>query len=223
MKAFGYVRVSGKGQMNGDGPERQELAIKAYAKANGIELVRLFVEDGVSGTIESLDRPAWSELTLALLSNGTRAVIIEKLDRLARDLMVQESAIAHMKKEGFELLSTQEPDLCSEDPTRVLFRQMMGAFAQYEKNQIVIKLRAARKRKKAQTGKNVEGAKPFGFYEGEVAVLDRMSQLRAEGLGFDKIAATLNAEGMPTRKASKRWHGFAVNQILSRSVAALGR
>jgi DNA invertase Pin-like site-specific DNA recombinase len=152
----------------------------------------------------------------ALLSNGTRAVIVEKLDRLARDLMVQESAIAHMKRDGFELISTQEPDLMANDPTRVLFRQMMGAFAQYEKNQIVIKLRAARLRKKAQTGKNVEGAKVFGTFEGEQVVLDRMRQLRAENLGFDKIAAALNAEGMPTRKQGKRWHGFAVNQILTR-------
>lgn len=43
---------------------------------------------------------------------------------------------------------------------------MMGAVAQYEKSQIVLKLRGARLRKKAKTGR-CEGRKPFGYYEGE--------------------------------------------------------
>jgi hypothetical protein len=30
------------------------------------------------------------------------------------------------------------------------------------------------------------------------------------------IAATLNGDGVPTRTPAKRWHGFAVNQILKR-------
>ena len=33
-----------------------------------------------------------------------------------------------------------------------------------------------------------------------------------EPLGFDRLAAKLNAEGFRTRKGT-RWHGFAVNRI----------
>jgi hypothetical protein len=36
-------------------------------------------------------------------------------------------------------------------------------------------------------------------------------------MAFDRIAATLNGEGIPTRTVEKRWHGFAVNQILKRA------
>jgi hypothetical protein len=46
-------------------------------------------------------------------------------------------------------------------------------------------------------------------------VLERMKALRAEGLGFARIAAKLNEEGIPPRSGAK-WHNFAVNQILSR-------
>src|SRR5690349_23102280 len=106
----------------------------------------------------------------ALHANGVRVVIIEKLDRLARDLMVQESIIADLRKHSFELVSVAEPDLMANDPTRILVRQMMGAVAEYEKSQIVLKLRGARMRKKAATGR-CEGRKPFGFFEGEVEVL----------------------------------------------------
>jgi DNA invertase Pin-like site-specific DNA recombinase len=65
-----------------------------------------------------------------------RTVVIEKLDRLAHDLMVQETIIADLRKHGFELASVAEPDLMANDPTRILVRQMMGAVAQYEKSQI---------------------------------------------------------------------------------------
>ena len=47
-------------------------------------------------------------------------------DRLARDLLIQESIIADLKRNGFEVISVAEPDLCSDDPSRVLMRQVLG-------------------------------------------------------------------------------------------------
>jgi hypothetical protein len=47
-----------------------------------------------------------------------------KVDRLARDLMVQEHIIQDMQRRGITLISVAEPDLCSDDPTRKLLRQM---------------------------------------------------------------------------------------------------
>jgi DNA invertase Pin-like site-specific DNA recombinase len=32
-------------------------------------------------------------------------VLVEKLDRLARDLMIQESIVADLQRDGFELIS----------------------------------------------------------------------------------------------------------------------
>src|SRR6516164_5725480 len=99
------------------------------------------------------------------------------------------------------------------EPTRILVRQMMGAVAQYEKSQIVLKLRGARMRKRAKEGR-CEGRKPYGYYEGEAAALERLKALRAEGLGFDRIAARMNEEGISTR-TGKPWHGVVVNRILT--------
>jgi len=72
---------------------------------------------------------------------------------------------------------------------------------------------AARMRKRAKEGR-CEGRKPFGYYEGEAAALDRMKALRAEGLGFDRIAARLNDEHVPTR-TGRPWHGVVLNRILT--------
>jgi DNA invertase Pin-like site-specific DNA recombinase len=213
VKAFSYLRVSGKGQLQGDGFTRQRAAIKAYAVASDFKIVREFREEGISGTVETMDRAAWAEMLAVLHSNGVRTIIVEKLDRLARDLMVQEAAIADLHKNGFTLVSVAEPDLMATDPTRVLMRQLMGAVAQYDKSQIVAKLRGARMRMRAKEGR-CEGRKPYGFYDGEKAVIERMKALRATGMGFDKLAAQLNAEGVSTRTKG-RWHGLMVNRILT--------
>ena len=152
-KAFAYLRVSGKGQVKGDGFPRQLQAIKKYSAEHDIKIVQVYREEGVSGAKESMDRPAWAEMMTALHSNGVKTIVIEKLDRLARDLMVQEATIADLEKGGFILISVAEPDLMANDPTRILMRPLMGAVAQYDKSQIVLKLRGARIRKRAAEGR----------------------------------------------------------------------
>ena len=110
-------------------------------------------------------------------------------------------------------MSVAEPDLMATDPTRILVRQMMGAVAQYEKSQLVLKLRGARLRKRAKEGR-CEGRKPFGYFEGEGEALKRIEALRAEGMGFDRIAVKLNEERVPTR-TGRPWHGMVINRILT--------
>jgi len=212
-KALAYIRVSGKGQIDGDGLTRQLEAIRTYAAQHDIRLVKIFREMGVSGSKDLENRPAFVEMMTALHSNGVKLVLVEKLDRLARDLMVQESIIQSLRKEGFDLVSVVEPDLLQDDPTRKLMRQILGAFAEYEKTMIVLKLRASRIRVKAKEGR-CEGAKPFGHYDGEPEVLERMQALRASGMGFDRIAAQMNVEGLKPRRG-ERWHGLTVNRCLT--------
>src|SRR5208337_2055732 len=209
--AFAYLRVSGKGQVDGDGFTRQLEAIKKYAAANGVKIVKVFREEGVSGTTDWANRPAFGEMMAALLSNGTRMVLCERLDRCARDLMVQESIIADFKRKGLELVSVNEPDLCSEDPSRILMRQMLGAFFQYEKTLLVAKLKGARTRQKAATGR-CEGRKPYGHRPGESAVVERILALRAAGTAIDTIAEKLNAEGVKPRSGGQ-WYGSTVRNV----------
>ena len=169
----------------------------------------------VSGTTDWENRPAFSEMMAAMLANGTRTVLVERLDRCARDLMVQESIIADFRRKGLKIISVNEPDLCSDDPSRVLMRQMLGAFFQYEKTLLVAKLRGARQRVRVKDGR-CEGRKPFGHRPGEVETINRIKSLRQQGLAVDKIAGTLNAEGVMPR-AGTRWHATSVHRILKAS------
>jgi DNA invertase Pin-like site-specific DNA recombinase len=200
--------------VEGDGFTRQLKAIREYAAAHDIKIVRAYRDEGVSGTKDLENRPAFVEMMTALHANGAKLVLVEKLDRLARDLMSQETIIGDLRKNGFNLISVLEPDLLQDDPSRKLMRQIFGAIAEYEKTMIVLKLRGARARARAKHGR-CEGRKPFGYFEGEADTLARIKSLRAEGLGFDRIAARLNQERIATR-TGRQWHGLVVNRILSR-------
>jgi DNA invertase Pin-like site-specific DNA recombinase len=92
--------------------------------------------------------------------------------------------------------------------------QVLGAVAQHEKAMIVAKLRGTRERVKRRRDA-VEGRKPFGYFAGEAETIQRIRELRSEGLGFDRIAERLNAEGSKGRSGG-RWLGLVVNRILSR-------
>lgn len=214
IDVFAYLRVSGKSQVTGDGFRRQFIAIRKFCQANGLRIVRVFKERGVCGETELEDRPALSELFNALEENGIKTVVIEKLDRLARDLMVQETIIADMQKSKYTLHSTCEPDLCSKDPSRVLMRQIFGAIAQYEKAMIVLKLRGARQRKKAR-GERGEGRHAFGEKPGEAEVLERILQCKKAKMNCREIAVHLNNHAVPTRMG-RPWNGGTVANMLRR-------
>lgn len=218
MKAFGYVRVSGKGQLDGDGFGRQKDAIQAYARSVGFEIVEFVEERGVSGTTEGADRQAWADLIARIaLEGSTTTILVERLDRIARDLLVQEHIIADLRKRGITLISAAEPDLCHDDPSRKLLRQIMGAIAEYDKSMIVAKTRAARERIR-RSGKPCEGAKPYGHSSkpDEAKTIQRMHALRGSGASLITICTQLQAEGISARRGGT-WSPMTVARILKRA------
>src|SRR5262245_45316678 len=104
-KAFSYLRVSGKGQIDGDGFTRQAETIQRYVSANQIEIVREFRDNGVSGKTDAFDRDGLTELFVALKANGVRVVIVENATRIARDLMVGEIIFGEFRKLGVKVIS----------------------------------------------------------------------------------------------------------------------
>jgi len=220
-QAVGYCRVSSTGQQkNGTGLDRQEEIIRQYAKQADIELVQIYHE-AFTGT--DSERPVFTEMLADLLSNGCRVIIIERLDRLARDLAVQLQLVGLLSSKELTLISadTQQDVTAafSGDPMLKAMIQVQGVFAELDKSILVNKLRKAREAKKVRTGR-CEGNKPMGYYEGENRAVERIKQLyrkpRGETrLGFYQIATRLNKEGIPTRKGTP-WHGAQVRAILER-------
>jgi len=137
---------------------------------------------------------------------------VEALHRFSRDLRIQENLIHQYFTNRFTLISATEPELGNDDPNRVFMRQIFGAVHQLDKSNLVLKLRAARQRKKAATGR-CEGRLAYGSHEGEQQLLTRMKEMHASGSNWERIAATLNSESVTTRSSGK-WYPATVRRIV---------
>ena len=157
----------------------------------------------------------------AILKNGVHTVIVEGLDRLARELRIQESLTAYLVSKGITLISARTEEDITEayhsDPMKKALVQMQGVFAELEKSLLVKKLRTAREQKKAETGK-CEGRKSIKEVNPEL--LREIKRLRRKKPGqkqmsFAKIAEELNAQGYAT-VSGKPFTGTNVQWILRR-------
>jgi len=212
-RAFGYIRVSGNSQVEGDGPKRQKVAIEAFATSNALGLEQIFSDLAVSGTVDGLDRAGFASMVVACESSGCKTIIVEKQERFARDLMVSEVLFEELRKRGIRLLAcdrgTEDLVSAKDDPTRMMLRQLFGVLAQYEKSSLVTKLRVARERAIAAGGK--AGAPPtYGQGKSlraatEKRILDLISQLREIGATWDTVALALTNGGFEKRGGSTQW------------------
>jgi|DEB0MinimDraft_3_1074331.scaffolds.fasta_scaffold111756_1 DNA invertase Pin-like site-specific DNA recombinase len=221
-KAAAYLRVSGLGQVEGDGFPRQRSTIAAWAKAKRVEIVEEFRDEGVSGATDLDHRDGLAALLDRIDSNGIRMVVVEDMSRLARDLMVGEIILTQFRERGVRVFSASgDEELTNDDdPTKTLIRQVLLAVSAFDRKVIVRKLRAARDRKSRKSGGRIEGAKAFGTLPGEAETLERMRGLRVKTRGearrsFASIAKTLNDEGHQTRHG-RPWKPESIRKILGR-------
>lgn len=224
-EAVSYLRCSGLGQVDGDTWDRQTTAIQRYAKANGMMVVDEFRDAGVSGAKDLDSRPGLAALIDRIESNGVRVVLVENATRLARDLMVSEVILQQLTGLGCKVIAADSgTDLTADtdDPTRRLIRQVLGAVAEFDRRVTVLKLSTARERLRGR-GKRCEGRKPFGSRPGEKDALARIRELYRKPNGhrrrtLQQICDTLNAEAVPTR-TGKPWTRQVVRRIVERGFA----
>lgn len=221
-KALSYMRVSSRTQVDGDGFPRQRTTIAAFAGANGLDVVEEFRDGGVSGTLGLAERPGLTALLEAAMAGQIDTVLIEKADRLARDLVESELLLRTFRDHGIRVIEADGGnDLTSDagtSPTAVLIRQVLGAISEWEKSGLVAKLRAARNRVRSQRGR-CEGPPAYGARGEEAAGLKRLLEVATDADGRQRslaeIAATLNAEQVRTR-TGRPWARSTVQTLLAR-------
>jgi DNA invertase Pin-like site-specific DNA recombinase len=224
LAVVAYLRVSTQGQAdNGHGLDAQAAACRAYARASGHGLVGVITERGVGG--DKAERPALAQALAMVRSGDADAILVHRLDRLARDLVLQEILLREVHAAGGALLSATpgEDQLLRDphDPTRKLMRQMLGAFAEYEKAVIALRLAAGRAAKRASGGKG-SGSYPFGWSKGgpverEQHVLSVIKTVLSQGHALDVIAEYLNRRPGHQPRHAARWTRQLVGAVASKA------
>jgi len=222
-KLVGYCRVSTDNQKEEGTIEIQENSLKKYADKNGYELVKIFEDNGISGGSELENRPGLAELFSYTENNKEiEGVLIFKLDRLARDLYIQEHLIKKLEGLNKKLISIEEPHLDSNDPIRKAFRQFMGIISELEKAFITMRLSGGRINK-AQKGGYAGGATALGYKtKNKKLIIDKeqaeiiriiFKMKRYKRMGLREIARELNKKGIPTARGGK-WYAGTIKYIL---------
>lgn len=227
-----YVRVSGAGQVEKEGPDRQRQDISAFCSRYGLHNVGEYFEC-ITGASDTLERPKFMQMVNEIVRRReiaknlaphqqpetliVSAIVVESCDRLARSVMVQEAAIVQLRKAGIKLYVCKNGTLLdyaadSGDPYINMQRQMLGVLAEFEKANICHRLRRGRQNKKSKTGR-CEGRKPYGARPGEELILQDIKLMKQGGSTSEEIASSLNANNKRTRYG-KPWSAVAVRGIL---------
>ncbi|RAU93501.1 resolvase [Mycobacterium colombiense] len=231
-----YLRCSTIEQStSGFGLDVQRAAIKEAAKVLDARIVATCADEGKSGALSIAERPGLAA-ALALVDNGVAdGIIVRDLDRLAREVTVQEAIIGRVWMNDaagvYVSLPAQEvPRDDPDDPMRTMMRKMSGLFHELDRMLIAKRLREGRRAKRAAGG-HAEGPTPYGWRAekrsetnpagrlvpdpAEQGALARMKALAAQGESTRAIADVLTLEGYPTRRGGAWSHG-AVARILKR-------
>ncbi|WP_177000897.1 recombinase family protein [Streptomyces sp. cf386] len=129
VRLAGYIRVSTGSQLDGFGLEDQERIVRRWTREHGHRLVKVFVEKAVSGTVAGDERPELATALSWIEDKKVNGIVAPNLDRLARELVVQEAALAQTWKHGGRAFMADQGEIVPddpEDPMRTAMRQMIG-------------------------------------------------------------------------------------------------
>lgn len=194
-KVFVYTRISTEAQTDGGGIERQIAECRKFCESQGWNIVREFIEQK-SGTVSAFDRPVLSELvSLCGDAFDVNTIVVERADRLARDLIVSELFFQECKKLGLEVYAAdcgQELVNAEGDASRKMIRQILGAVSEWNKNEIAKKLLAGRKRTAEKTGWPCGGKPAYGRGKGEAIWVRRILHGHRRGWKISQICQFVN-------------------------------
>ena len=200
-----YVRVATAGQVeSGAGLDAQRAAIESECSRRGWTLTRTFEEGGASA--RSLNgRPSLAEALELMAAGGASALVVSKLDRLARSVADFANLARRAEAQGWAIVSC-DLGIDMTTPTGGLLANVSASVAEWERKIIGVRTREALQARKAA---GMRLGRPRVL---DPAVAERIREERACGATFQAIADGLNADGITTPTA-RPWSPALVRKI----------
>lgn len=211
MKVIGYTRVSTTEQARDGWTLAQQRAdIEAECERRGWELVEVIEDAGFSGTNQ--ERPGLQRALRLLRTRRAQAVVVARLDRLARSTQHLCEYIVLCKKQRWSMVAL---DVALDTTTangRFMVR-VLAAVAEWESEMNSERVRQGMAEAASTYRANGEDV-PWGFKrQVPDGVVERICAERAEGRSFRQIALALTDDSIPTPTGGDVWQHSTVRRI----------
>ncbi len=236
-----YLRVSTDEQAKGDhyGLKVQEDRLRQFCASQGYSLSEehVYRDEGFSGSLEEKDRPALHSAFEAAKEKEFELLIVYRLDRLFRNQRKLLNALQRLMDYGVGFQSSTEA-FDTETPSGRLMLQILGSFAEHERETIRDRMMAGKTRA-AKDGKWVTGVPPYGYrvdentqtlivQQEEAEVVQKFYEwLVYEKCSLREITKRAIEQNLPTPKhkttkgknrVGGRWYKRTINRILVNEV-----
>ena len=195
--AFAYVRASTQEEVRQGSNERQKDIIIQYAKSKGHEL-EFFEDKAKSG--KNTQRPEFERM-LKSLHAKPKVVIVAKIDRFARSLSDLLKTLEYLDQNSVGFISVNDSGIDTTTPNGRLLLQILGAFAEFERNMINSRTKAGREQ---ALNKGVKFGRPaLKTRNGSFIDKRKVLELKEKGLSARAIAKFLECSTTPVLRILK--------------------
>jgi len=228
MRCAIYCRVSTEEQKEGRTIDSQIRELEDFAKANDHIVVARYIDEGWSGSI--LNRPELDRLRDKADKGLFDAVLVNDVDRLSRELTHLGIIKKDLEKKNVKLIFKKLPN--NGDPISNFMVNMLGSFAEFERELITDRTRRGRKYK-VEVRKLIQGnVPPYGYayvkkdkekgIEGHYEINEQeagtvkmmFNWVVKDGISQREVVRRLTALKIPPRKGT-RWGRSSVHKILT--------
>ncbi|MEM0134566.1 MAG: recombinase family protein [Thermoplasmatales archaeon] len=189
--AFAYVRASTMDEVRQGSNERQKEIIRQYARSKDYEL-EFFEDKARSG--KNTQRPEFERMWKSL-DKKPHVIIVSKIDRFARSLSDLLKTLEYLGQNGIGFVSVNDPGIDTTTPNGRLLLQILGAFAEFERNMINSRTKAGREQ---AFNKGIKFGRPaLKTRNGSFIDPRKVLELRQKGLSARAIAKFLGCSTTP--------------------------
>lgn len=218
MKVIGYTRVSTREQAEkGWTLAQQRKDIESECERRGWELIEVIEDAGYSGKND--ERPGLKQaLSMLAKRNGPEAIVIARLDRLARSTQDLCCYINESKRQKWSMVAL-DVQLDTTTATGRLMVRLLAAIAEWESEVNGDRVRDGMAEARATKAANGEPI-TWGFQaQVDETTVARILNARKRGEPYGAIAKRLDQQRVPTPGGGARWYPSTVERIYKRSKA----
>ena len=234
-RAVLYARVSTDAQQKEATIESQLFELKRQIAAAGHELVKEYIDDGITGT--RLDRPALEQLRQDAKTDLFDRIYFHAADRIAREAAHQTIIVGELTKRGKKLTIGGKD--YEETPEGKLTLNLLGLFSEYERAKIIERTTRGRLHKLRMGEMSSNGHRIYGYHyvkksstapatlvinEEQAAIVREIFEMFASGYyGLVNLSRYLEEQRIPTSTGRLQWDRGQIKFMLkNETYTALG-